>query len=343
LSRVRRTHGFSIIEMLVALALSGVLLAGVVAMFLSSRTSYAAAERLSQIHENGRHALDEMIRDVRAAGFRGCAREQPVVTSSLHAEPSSAWDFLDAPIRGFQYAGDGQWRPALDVAQIPDVAPGSDVLLVRVPKRNVDSVRLVSAMGTDAEALETDAAASTKLVRGDVVLAHNCQARSYFMISAIAEGVIEHEPLAQTGGNATASLGYAYSPPTELTAVQTTVYYVAPGRSADASASLWRRTGAEAPQELAAGVERLELQFGVDASGDGVPDELVTAENVEDWGEVRSVSIALLVHSAQVTKDVAAERFQLLDVRVAAPADGRLRRSFVATATPRNAPAELAQ
>ena len=342
MAAVRCIRGFSILEMLVALALSAMLLGGVVAMFLGSRTSYAAAERLSQIHEKGRYALDEMIRDVRGAGFRGCAREQPVVMSTLHAERWAAWDFLDAPIRGFQYSDDEQWGPDFDLAYAPDLVVGSDVLLVRVPRRNVESVRLVSSMRTDADALKTDAASSTKLAPGDVLLAHNCDARSYFMISAIADGVIEHEPLA--GGNETASLGYAYSPPTELTAVQTTMYYVAPSRSGDASTSLWRRTGAEAPQELAAGVEQMQLQFGVDASGDGAPDELLTAEAVKDWRAVRTVSIALLVHSTQgTTSKTAAEEFQLLDVRVAAADHGRLRKSFVATAAPRNAPTELAR
>jgi type IV pilus assembly protein PilW len=122
--------------------------------------------------------------------------------------------------------------------------------------------------------------------------------------------------------------------------VQTTVYYVAPSRSADASASLWRRAGPEAPQELAAGVEQMQLQFGVDASGDGVPDALLAADAVEDWRAVRSVSIALLVHSAPGAGGDGDENFRLLDVRVAAGGDGRLRKSFVATATPRNAPTE---
>jgi type IV pilus assembly protein PilW len=332
--------------MLVALALSGVLLAGVVAMFLGSRTSYDAAERLSQIHERGRYALDEIVRDVRAAGFRGCSREQSVVTSTL-APGSPAWDFLDAPIRGYQYSGGRQWQPSVDVAYAPEIAAGSDVLLVRVPKRNVPPVRLASAMHTDADPLETDADEAMTLARGDVLLAHNCQARSYFVISAIADGLIEHEPLdSEHGGaaNTTAALGYAYSPPTDLTAVQTTLYYVAPSRAPGSIASLWRRTGAEPPQELAVGVEQMQLQFGVDASGDGVPDEILSADAVEDWRAVRTVSVALLVHSLEAaSKDAAAAEFQLLDVHVAGAADGRLRKSFVATATPRNAPTELAR
>jgi hypothetical protein len=84
----------------------------------------------------------------------------------------------------------------------------------------------------------------------------------------------------------------------------------------------------------------MQLQFGVDASGDGVPDALLAADAVEDWRAVRSVSIALLVHSAPGAGGDGDENFRLLDVRVAAGGDGRLRKSFVATATPRNAPTE---
>src|SRR5690606_32670244 len=46
--------GFSVVELMVAMAISLLLLAGVVAIFSSSRSSYETTTRLSRIQENGR-------------------------------------------------------------------------------------------------------------------------------------------------------------------------------------------------------------------------------------------------------------------------------------------------
>jgi len=51
-------RGFSIVELMVAVAISLLLLTGVVAIFVSSKTSYETNERFSRIEENGRFALD---------------------------------------------------------------------------------------------------------------------------------------------------------------------------------------------------------------------------------------------------------------------------------------------
>lgn len=69
-----RTRGFTLIEMMVALAISTLLLMGVVALFISSRASYETTEQLSRIQENGRFSLDQFATDIRSAGFQGCAR-----------------------------------------------------------------------------------------------------------------------------------------------------------------------------------------------------------------------------------------------------------------------------
>ncbi len=61
--------GFTMVEMLVALALSMVLLSGLVQVFISAKQSYRASEALARIQEAGRFALDVISRDLRGAGF----------------------------------------------------------------------------------------------------------------------------------------------------------------------------------------------------------------------------------------------------------------------------------
>jgi type IV pilus assembly protein PilW len=61
--------GLSIVELMIALTLSLILLAGVIQVFLSTRQTYQTNEVISRMQENGRFALDFMTRSVRLGGY----------------------------------------------------------------------------------------------------------------------------------------------------------------------------------------------------------------------------------------------------------------------------------
>ena len=67
-----RQWGFTLVELLVAMAIAGALLAGIVQVFIGSKATYRVVEDLSRIQESGRFALDMMAWDVRMAGYKGC-------------------------------------------------------------------------------------------------------------------------------------------------------------------------------------------------------------------------------------------------------------------------------
>ncbi|OGR32355.1 MAG: hypothetical protein A2091_00400 [Desulfuromonadales bacterium GWD2_61_12] len=60
--------GLSLVEMLVAMAVSLVLLGGVYQIFLSSTTTYGTQAELGRLQENGRFAVDILAREIRRAG-----------------------------------------------------------------------------------------------------------------------------------------------------------------------------------------------------------------------------------------------------------------------------------
>jgi prepilin-type N-terminal cleavage/methylation domain-containing protein len=64
-----KNEGFSLVELMIALALGIFLLGGVSLMYLSARTTANDSEALSRLQENVRFASDYLIRDVRNAGF----------------------------------------------------------------------------------------------------------------------------------------------------------------------------------------------------------------------------------------------------------------------------------
>jgi type IV pilus assembly protein PilW len=74
--RRHRPKGLSLIELMIALAISSVLVLGLVEVFAASRTAYQLSSGLARVQENGRFALDFMQRDVRMAGHLGCVNDQ---------------------------------------------------------------------------------------------------------------------------------------------------------------------------------------------------------------------------------------------------------------------------
>lgn len=344
---VRLGRGFSLIELMVSMALSLLLLGGVVTIFLSSRASYETTDRLSRIQESGRFALDQLAGDVRSAGFVGCARVPTYVSSDLSSATDVKWNFLDAPVRGFQYTGPGSYLPAIASTDIPSAAIGSDVLLVRRPKRNSQPLRLQADMGVGTAPMTVPNTTTSGLAVNDIALIYSCEAQSYFQVRSFSAGTITHGAggtAAETAitsagpGNAAGDVSYAFRRNAEIVPMETVIYYLRASTAGPAgSTSLWRRIGANTPEELVEGIEQMQLRFGIDTTGDGVVDSYVTANNVANWNNVYSVEIGLLVRSLDgYGNDRDQETYQLLGVDIPAIGDNRMREIFTATSSIRN-------
>lgn len=64
-----RQNGFTIVELMVAMVISLILLAGVSQIFLSNRETYRVQSSLSRLQENARFAIDLLRSDISMAGF----------------------------------------------------------------------------------------------------------------------------------------------------------------------------------------------------------------------------------------------------------------------------------
>ena len=353
----QRARGFSIVELMVAMAISVLLLAGVVSIFASSKSSYETNERFSRIQENGRFALDAIMNDLRASGFVGCARQPTYLSTSLNVATLNStnglqYDFLGGPVRGFQATGTSTWTPGMN-ANIAGPVSGSDVLVARVPVRERVALPLTTSLVTASDALRIGAGNANWVKPGDIAVAYSCEAISVFKVTSFsaATGTIAHisEVAGTIPGNGSATVNYLYRRDvTYVVPVETVAYYIAPSaRVADVNdpapagtTSLWRRRGLNAAEELVEGIEQIQAQYGVDTNGDVIVDAYRTADQVAaaaQWDDVISVSVALLVRSLeQYGLDTDQRSYNLLDVTVAAPADRRLREVFTATASVRN-------
>jgi type IV pilus assembly protein PilW len=64
-----RQHGFTMVELMVAMTLGLLIVLVVAQVFLSSKDSYTAVEQLSRLQENARYSLGQMARVIRTAGY----------------------------------------------------------------------------------------------------------------------------------------------------------------------------------------------------------------------------------------------------------------------------------
>ena len=331
-----RQRGFSVIELMVAMLIGLILMAGVLQAFTSSRATYTVNERLARLQENERIAADMIQNDIRQAGYRGCAKEVPF-NNTLNSDTRLQWEFA-APLQGYEATSATAWSPGLDAA-IDSPLGDSDILAVRVPVRGGQSVVLTSDMSAATDNLQTAAITPAPFAAGDVVMLADCSAATVFQVTGYNAGEISHAAgaaVANKGpGNASNDLGYVFRTNAAIMPVETVIYYVRDNN--DGEPSLWRRAGGAAAEEVVEGIESMQVLYGEDTSGDRQIDGYVTANNVSDWENVLSVKVGLLLRSSdEFGSATDNQTYTVLDTTIGPVADRRQRVVLTMTATLRN-------
>lgn len=344
-----RPRGFSLVEILVALAISLFLVAGIIQLFVGSKQTYRFHDGLSRIQENGRFALELMARDIRMAGHYGCLPASAPITNILNTPTAYFWNFGQA-IQGFESTGANTWSPALD-ASIASPFSGSNVDAITI--RGQEGA-VVPVLAHGGGTLNPRASNGGGFAACDVVVAATCQIASAFQVTgvtavaaaagppAIPAGVeLAHAAGGACGGapgNSSDNVAADFAGG-EVARVATKSYYIRTGASG--RPALWRRVGAAVPQELVEGVERMEIRYGVctnTGSARQVSPPYVNANGVANWASVCSVRIDLLLASVQdnLVTNPQTVIFPADTGTSVAPGDRRLRQGFSATVGIRN-------
>lgn len=332
--RYKHSGGFSIVELLAATAITGMLIVGLVAIFLNWRGSAISSDLTSQIEERGRRAFSEIVGAIQSSGFGGCSRAPDFMSSSVATGNDPRWDFLDSAIRGYD-GKDRHWRPILGETIAPGAAANHDVLLLRRPRPQSKTLRLQDPMQSATDDLRIEPLPQSMLQVGDVAVISSCAARAYFVATTSTADRIGHEQgesRQASPSNRTDSLEFAFDVGAEIVPLQTTIFYVAPASGTDGALSLWRRTDNKAAVEIATHVHDLQFEYGIDLDNDGSVDEYRDADMIADWSQVFSVQVSL-----QLTIVARAERdAQIGGTRFATPSELSSNADFRATVAIRN-------
>jgi type IV pilus assembly protein PilW len=360
---MKRWRGFSLVELMVAITLAMIVTAGVISVFIGSRSAFEATSGTAALTDGGRFALNFIANSVRGAGYMSCTTA-PNVVGILNAGSPLAYGFNEA-LQGFEAVGTGPTVGAYAVAAAPvadgtagDWVGGLDATLVGLPVQNND-VLVVRSTLKDAQTVYVqtivDGAPSFtvntngSLAAGQLAVISDCGTKGVvFQITGappttppVLGATITHN--AGGGpGNASSSFppSLSFSPGAQVTPVDTVVYYIGVGADQDSALFAYdlNATGSFTASELVPDIEAMQILYGVDTTKTQTVTDYVTADKVVDFNTVMSVKVALLAASAPGSAHpTGAKTYNLLGTTVTAPNDTRSRQVFQETIALRNA------
>ena len=280
----KRQAGLSLVELMIAITLSLLLIAGVLQIFLSSKQTYATNNALSRVQESGRFAMEFLTQDIRNTGYKGQCLGQPLT----HGTIDILWR-LDNPIEG--------WN---------DITTKLPTHLTDTPVNGTDTLRIKFAAGPkEIQAATTNTATNTSMSFGT----NNTRVESNaitLVSDAISCDLFRNSSTTSTAvakANATPAWTHAYTGMTEVLALQNSTYYIR-ANNGRPNSLVRQRLGvvSGAPswlpaEELVNGVQDMQILYGIAGANRQVTD-YVTANNVTNWDNVVAVRINLLVVSA---------------------------------------------
>ncbi|MFP4315019.1 MAG: PilW family protein [Desulfovibrionales bacterium] len=353
-----RERGASILEVVVAVVIGLLVLAGVYKIFQSNSQSYRTQEAAARIQENGRLAVELLSRDIRMTGYKGCTLfgdTDNVLNNATRIE----FDF-DRAIEGYDNIDSSNLpvrvSDALDPNDI-DFVNSTDIVVVRVTRSeavpivedNTSTQLFAYVSGNQANGCPDGSTRVSGLCSGDLLMVSDCTKSRVFQTGVIqnVSGILEVDhPASGDPGNDSSLWGGTnstareqFGEDSEIMKVSTLIYFVA--ENDRGVPTLYLKESNLEPVELVEGVENMQVLYGVDTGGSPEVDAYVPAYGTHDntnWTNVRSVRLALLLRSSDEIGggDVDTNTYDLLGTSVGPMNDRHIRRVVNTTIAIRN-------
>ena len=292
--------GLSLIELMISITLGLILMAGVVQMFVSSKSVFTTQQSMSRIQETGRLAIEFLSRDIRLAGFYGCFRpniadpnrrlqNDTLVIASLYGNFGEA-------IRGYESKADPNLTN-VDRAYLTnaDIEADTNILVVRSA---APTPRIINAANTDTtlqvySTLTKVNGCVDGLCEGDAAVASDCFRARVFEVETltpVATNLTIKHPDTDDWNVAT-DLTASYSSG-EVLPMNTTSYFIATG--VGGAPSLWQKLNQKDAVEVLEGVEKVVYKFSTEDNA-----TYREAASITNWNMVNSVRIFVVARSIE--------------------------------------------
>lgn len=326
--QARLQAGVSLIELMIALVLGLIVVAGAGAMFLSNKRVYGTSETLNRIQENERVSFELMSRDLREAGGDPCGSQgEPVNLLKQATAMNGWWNSFNEGLRGY---GGSDALPGTTsgtgVAQRITRTTGNDAIDLHIALDG--DIRVVS---DDNPSAVIDVSSNANVKAGDIVMICNSDEKMIFQVTHLASNKIGMNAGGGTTGNCSKLFqkiknvseckrappkadvycfrserakvhrhcGTMGQSPAQIAKIGTARWYL--GNNARGGTSLYRaevvNSGAGAapnvvnPEEIAEGATGMNVTYLRTRQADFVPAATITADNA--WGEVVAVRVEI--------------------------------------------------
>lgn len=290
-------QGLSVVELMVALVVGLIMMAGLTVIMVDSNRTYNVQDDFARLQENARFAIEFISRDIRMAGYFGCADDMTKVSNNLTNTVGDIYDVIN-PIEGFEQ-GQTDWKPSASTETISIINPNTDAITLRFANPS-SRVPLASPMSATDEVISV---ADPAPFGDDAVLAiEDCDSVDIFQVSGVIAGNLSHAPGQSTPGNFSADLSKPYSnmAATNIMSLRSVRYFIADNAAGVPTLRRQIVTGsgaASAPEDVVEGIENMQLLYGEDTDGDRFPDVYREAQAVSIWRNVVTVQVGVLARS----------------------------------------------
>ena len=249
--KLSKQRGLTLIELLIAMLIGTLLILGATSMFIANKRVYKEVDYQGRLAENARFAIEMITRDIRMAGFVGCAVQQEVfnrlnVFIGTAQNPQLLLSYLSRNSGAVQAnaiegsESGGNWLPS---GSGDAVAGGTAILtpdnrtatfgamnpVTMIPNSDGFTVRFLEDTNTNLCADMTSVNANLNaqaetgaqipgglFIQGQIFAASDCEATNIFQLTANAPTtpfVLQHGVGGGTPGNNAGTLSKQYTIP----------------------------------------------------------------------------------------------------------------------------------
>jgi type IV pilus assembly protein PilW len=357
--------GFSILELLIALMLGLVVVAGIVQLFVGNSRTYELVNAQSRLQESARYSFDFITEAARNAGYFGCAPEADFIIKGLSGNWNSIPEYnLSEAVSGFEAVGDGTFLPT-NLLTLPrseggvnlnvhiagngidstELETNSDIVMFRSVEQPV--ARLNQTLQPDGDPVVFTPGGQPAFAVNDVVIVSDCEQAAMIKVTGITAGVdtttLAHataaagnnfdnaDTVSTLGGDiipvTLSALGRSYGISATVGRMQTTIFFIAPSTQANEAGD-----NINALWRKQGAAAPVELVQGVENMQIfyGVDTTLDGTANVNRYQTIDAVADPNSIVAVRVRLDVSSPD-------VLAEVGDRLRRTFTKTISIRNA------
>lgn len=330
----KKVHGFTLIELMIAILLGSLLIILLISLFINSKQSYRMQENLSRLQENGSFAMKFISRDVRMADFWGCL--QPTPAGPGNVPPANLANNIavgNAADGYFDIFATSNLSGGNNNANNGDtIRDGTDTISVKGAANSSTASNLTATMANSTSAVQIPN--NHSFSQSEFVLITDCDSGDLFRIVNAAENGSTLSHGAASDRNTDPGFIKAYGPTAQVYHLNFVTYSIQTSAAGDPA--LFRNINNTGATELVEGVEDMQILYGEDITGaDGIADTYRTADLV-NMDNVVSVRVSLVVSSLDDNLTTAPVSYTLPGGVIVNSTDNRLRQVFTSTIALRN-------